>query len=356
MQILTLYLRNFRNFSSLHIKFKSKINLIYGENAIGKTSILEALNLLSYGRSFKTQNLSELIKENENFFYIEAEILKDDIKQTIKIYYDLKTKKIEYNKKKYLSFTNLLGIIPLVIYLPTDSDIITSKPNIRRSFINLHLAIKDPLYVYHLIRYTKALKQRNCLLKKRDEKNLFCFEDILNESASYITFQRKLFLNELNEKLIENIQYLSKNIKSLKIKYLPSILEINSIESIKVFYKNLLKNNLKKELYLKCTLFGPHRDEILFFIDGKNAKQFASFGQKKAIISALKLTEFDILKSKIEIDPIFAVDDFSVHLDQDHTNLLKNKVQNLSQVFITSPEKIVFENANYIDLKSLKLF
>jgi DNA replication and repair protein RecF len=354
MQILTLHLRNFRNFSSLNIKFKSKINLIYGENAIGKTSILEALNLLSYGRSFKTQNLSELIKEKTSFFYIEAQILKDDIKQTIKIYYDQKTKKIEYNKKKYLSFNNLLGVIPLVIYLPTDSDIITSQPNIRRSFLNLHLAIKDPLYVHHLIRFTKALKQRNYLLKKRDEKSLFCFEDILSDSASYITYQRKLFLNELNEKLINNITYLSKNIHSLKIKYLPSIQDINSIESIRSFYNNLLKVNQKKELDLRCTLFGPHRDEILFFIDDKNAKQFASFGQKKAIISALKLTEFDILKSKIDVNPIFAIDDFSVHLDHNHRNLLKNKVQNLSQVFITSPEKIEFEDANYINLKDLK--
>ncbi|NGX56860.1 MAG: DNA replication and repair protein RecF [Candidatus Anoxychlamydiales bacterium] len=353
MQIKTLCLRNFRNFSSLNIKFTPGINLIFGENAIGKTSVLEALYLISCGRSFKTSNLAELINEKKSFFYIEAEILKDNILQRIKIYYDQKTKKIEFNKTKYLSFNNLLGIMPLILYLPQDCDLITSKPNIRRSFLNLHLAQKDPLYVHHLIRFTKALKQRNYLLKKRDEKNLFCFEDILINSASYITYQRKLFLEELNNPLQKNIKNLSKNISNLQIKYLSSIQEINSVDSIKSFYRNLLKKNRKKELDFKCTLFGPHRDEILFMTDDKISKQFSSEGQKKAIISALKLSEYELLKSKLQQSPLFAVDDFGVHLDTKHKDLLKSKIEKIPQVFITMPNIEKFNNANIIDLKSL---
>ncbi len=336
MQLKSLLLHNFRNFSNFKISFSPHINVIYGDNAEGKTNILEAIYLISTGKSFRTQNLSDLIQENKKFFYVEAEIIKDTISQNIKIYYDGKNKKIEYNSKKYFSFSDLMGLFPMILYAPEDIELISSKPSIRRKLLNLHLAQKDPLYIHHLSRFVKANKQRNFLLKAKNKSTIKPWEIILSKSASYITHKRNEMITELNAELSFIIQNLTKKIKTFKLFYKSSMsMQKNILDTEAQFLKELDKNR-NKEFIFGSTLIGPHKDDLLFLINDNIAKKFASEGQKKLLLFALRFTEWKIL-SKYNL-AILGIDDYDAHLDENHKHMLKKYLNNFSQVFITQPK------------------
>ena len=149
----TLYLRNFRNYEEATTTFNSRLNFIWGDNAEGKTNLLEAIYLLSTGRSFRTQHLSELIRTGESFFYLEGECIEQGISQTIKLSFDGKNKRLQLNASTHSSFNPLLGTLPLILHAPTDSELIAGSPLYRRRFLNFHLAQSDPLYVHHLSRF-----------------------------------------------------------------------------------------------------------------------------------------------------------------------------------------------------------
>lgn len=358
MFLKTLLLRNFRNYTFFKINFSEQINIISGDNAIGKTNLLEAISLISTGKSFRTLNLKELIKHNEKFFFIEAEIISNDISQIIKIYYDGKLKKITCNATIFPSFTSLLGTLPSILHSPDDLNLIKGKPSNRRKFLNLYLAQEDPLYVYHYLRFTKALKQRNHLLKTHQSHLLKHFNIDLSKSGAYLTSKRKIFLDNLQKPLIETLLNLSQIIENPKINYLSSlqiendIAKIPDIDTINENYLNILNKNQKKDLDFKTTLIGPHRDDFSIHFSEKSAKNFASEGQKKILLYALRFAEWQLLYSKNKQKPLFLIDDFDAHLDENHKTTLKEAFKNLSQVFITLPKTTEsFENAHYINLK-----
>ncbi|NGX34037.1 MAG: DNA replication and repair protein RecF [Candidatus Anoxychlamydiales bacterium] len=352
MFLKTLSLRNFRNYSNFTINFAKQLNIICGPNAIGKTNLLEAINLISTGKSFKTLNLKELIKHQKTFFFIEAEIITKNISQIIKIYYDGNTKRITHNASTYPSFTSLLGILPTTLHSPDDLDLIKGKPATRRKFLNLYLAQEDPLYVHHYLRFTKALKQRNHLLKSKKSHLLKPFNIELAKSAAYLTLRRKVFLKTLQNPLNEILENLSDVLDKPKIYYLSSIQAENDLEKTNLSYLKVLEQNQKKDLDFKTTLLGPHRDDFSISFSGKSAKSFASEGQKKILLYALRFAEWQILHSKFEQKPLFLIDDFDAHLDENHKKNLKEAFKKFSQVFITMPRlNESFENANFINLK-----
>ena len=186
MYLKSLYLRNFRNYAEAEIRFSPRLNILYGDNAQGKTNLLEAIYLFSTGRSFRTQHLSELVKSGESFFHLEAEIFRDNVLQKIQLTFDGQTKRLQMNANTYASFHPLLGILPSVLYAPNDTELIGGSPAERRRFINLHLAQSDPHYVHHLTRFWRAMKQRNCLLRGRDAQTIECWEIEMAQSASYL--------------------------------------------------------------------------------------------------------------------------------------------------------------------------
>src|SRR5579885_1832498 len=159
--IVSLVLRNFRNYREAHVQFSPGVNLIHGRNAEGKTNLLEALYFLSTGRSFRTSRLDELILKGERFFFLEAVFIKDGIEQTLKVSFDGTSRHLQLNATVYRGFLHLLGLLPHILYTPEDTDLIRGGPNERRRFLDLHLAQIDPLYVHHWLRYNRAMKQRN---------------------------------------------------------------------------------------------------------------------------------------------------------------------------------------------------
>lgn len=325
--IHSLYLRNFRNYAQLELEFSPSVNLIRGNNAQGKTNLLEALYFLSTGRSFRTQQTSDLIRWQEPFFFLEAEFVKDGITQTLTLSFDGQSKKMRYNNTEYSHFTNLLGMLPTVILAPEDIHLIMGAPADRRRFIDIHIAQLDPLYIYHSSRYYKAVKQRNQLLRQRQEDGIESWEEIMVAAARYIHHKRAHVIQELQKPLAEATQRLSLQQETLEVRYLPS-------------YTEDYKHSRAKELHLGVTLIGPHRDDLSFLVNGKEAKTFSSEGQKRCALTALRLAEWEHFASSTGAHPILSIDDFGVHLDAKRHQLLLETLKGRAQVFLTSPYSI----------------
>lgn len=332
MYIQKLYLRHFRNYSEVDVSFSQDVNLIRGNNAQGKTNLLEALYLLGTGRSFRTPHLKEMIQNDASFFFIEAEFLKDGIAQHIRLSFDGEIKKLDYNNTSYAHFSNLLGLLPIVLLAPEDVLLITGAPAERRRFLDIHLAQSDPLYVYHLTRYHKAVKHRNFLLRKKTTASIETWESLMVISAAYLRQKRQETVTSLTEGLKAGMLELSNQSDLLEIKYTSSYTE------------NYLKHRAK-ELILGTTLIGPHRDDLEILINGQEARSFASQGQLRSAVAAMRLAQWHHLKDRHQAPPLFCVDDFGVHLDVARREALLEKIAGFGQVFLTSPA--FFENPHH---------
>jgi DNA replication and repair protein RecF len=338
MLLTSLLLRNFRNHADIEMTFSPKVNLIIGDNGIGKTNILEAIYFLSTGRSFRTSQLTDLIRHGCDHFYLEANFTKEDVSQCLKVGYDGKKRKIEYNASNLYAFSNLLGIIPSVLYSPKDISLIIGAPVERRRFLNLYLGQSDPLYVHYLLRYTKALEHRNAILKRKslnDVDEIECFEKEMANASVYLMIQRKNALEALEKGLSSILFKLTQKKEIFTIRYQPSfsIQKELSKEGIELQYKK----QRKKELILGVSLIGPHRDDFSISLEGQLIKTFCSEGQKRAFLSALKIAEWSLLKERHLKDPLMCIDDLGIHLDETRHVLLEQGVKDLGQVFLTSP-------------------
>jgi DNA replication and repair protein RecF len=324
----SLYLRNFRNFAEAEIEFDSAINVIHGDNAQGKTNLLEAIYLISTGRSFRTQHLQELIREKESFFHIAAHLVRDGVSHTVKITVDGAQKRLQLDANIYATLSPLLGILPMILYAPGDTDLITSAPAIRRRFLNLHLAQSDPLYVHHLTRYWRAMKQRNALLRSSSHDSIAVFEAEMATSALYLNKSRHSLLEELKSLIAQQSQSLSSTEELHEVRYHPSLTE--------PFLQHLEKCR-SRDRELGFTTTGPHRDDLSFWISSKPSRLFASEGQKKTAIAALRLAEWHRLASSISEKPLLGLDDLGLPLDETRQKLLRSSLETLGQVFITTP-------------------
>jgi len=327
----TLYLRNFRNYEEGSISFGPHLNIIFGDNAQGKSSLLEAISLISTGRSFRTQHLSEIIQHGKDAFFLEAEVVRDQVPQTIKLSFNGQTKKLTLNANEFSTFAPLLGAFPSVFSLPSDRGLITESPSYRRRFLNLHLAQSDPLYVHHFARFWRAMKQRNYLLKEKKMDALDCFETEMALSAQYLSHARRTFLGDLKNPLKEQ----GKNLSGCE-----EIMEADLLSTYPTdakSYEKQLQKMRRREKEIGQTLQGPHRDDLALLINKKPAKTYASEGQKKTMITALRLSQWKHLANQIEDLPFFAIDDFEGMLDPSRQAYLSAFLQSMGQVFLTTP-------------------
>lgn len=334
MYLQYLYLRNFRNYEEGCASFSPGLNLIQGGNAQGKTNLLEALFFLSTGKSFRANALTDLIRHGASYFHVEAQFVRDGLPQILKVFFDGKQKRIQYNSTSYTSFAHLLGLLPSVLFAPEDVGLVIGSPAERRKFLNMHIAQTDPVYVHHLIRYTHAMRQRNQLLKKQTDATLNIWEEIMAVSASYLVSKRNETATDLAFPLNTHMQALSQGKDSLEVVYQPSFFKPNDL--IEAFAAHFQKQR-KKEMLLGSTMSGPHRDDLLIRIGEKEAKLFSSEGQKRCCISSLRLAEWQRLKQQTHVDPLMCIDDFGAHLDAERSLLFQEKLSGLGQVFLTSP-------------------
>jgi len=332
MFLKNLLLRSFRNYTKASISFEKGINIIKGRNGAGKTNLLEAIFLLSTGRSFRTMHFTDLIQEGASYFYIEAHFEKERVKQVLGIGYSKRGRRIHYNNTYFYNISHLFGIMPSVLYSPKDQLLISGSPTERRRFLNMHLAQTTPLYLSHLIRYYRAMKQRNVLLKHQSQQAIESFEKVMADSAHYLMGKRHELIERLNPRMQAFSNILSSHQDSFSLFYKPSIC-MQQVGEIELLYAT----KRPKELILGSTISGPHRDDFLFTYNNKDAKAYASEGQKQTCITALKMAEWEELKNQTQTLPLMNIDDFGTHFDKMRVHLFQKYLSNLGQVFLTTP-------------------
>ena len=343
MYIEKIKLQNFRNYEQLDLDLNKNINIIYGDNAQGKTNILEAIFLCSFGKSFRTTKEKEMIKFNEDRCLVEIFYQKKDRNGKIKIEIGNK-KQISINGVKVKKLSELLGNINIVLFTPDDINILKDGPSNRRRFLDMLIGQLKPNYVYNLNMYLKTIEQRNNYLRQIREENkpeemLEIWDEKLTEYGEKIYIYRKEFIEKIIKKINEIHSKITDEKEIIKIEYLSNC-------SKKDEYLKLLKERRKLDIIKGFTTKGIHRDDFVIYINEKEVNIYGSQGQNRTVILSLKLAELNVIYDEIGEYPIFLLDDFMSELDQKRRNNFLNNIQN-TQVILTGTEKIDFANLEY---------
>ena len=340
MWIKKIKINNFRNYLKQEINLEKNINLFYGENAQGKTNIIEAIFLSSMGKSFRAKKDKEMIFLGKEKANIEIEYEKKDRDGKIKI--ELGNKKIVYtNGIKIKKLSELLGNINVVIFTPDDINILKGGPQNRRRFLDIMISQLRPNYMYNLNLYLKTLEQRNNYLRqiREDNKNenmLDIWDEELSRYAINISNYRKEFIGKIKEKIKKVHSEITNDKEEIEIEYISECIS-------KEKYLELLKQRRKLDIIKGYTTKGIHRDDFIIYINNKELNMYGSQGQHRTAILSLKLSELNIVKEEIGESPILLLDDFMSELDKNRRKNFLEKIEEV-QVIITCTEKIDVEN------------
>lgn len=342
MYIKKIRLSNFRNYDNEEFEFKNRFNVIYGDNAQGKTNIIEAIYLSSIGRSFRAKKDSELIKLGENKAIIELEYVRSDREGTIKIEIDNK-KNFYLNGIKQKKLSDIIGKVHIVLFNPDDINIVKEGPANRRKFLDIMISQLKPNYLHILNTYLKTIEQRNIYLRqiKFENKNADLLEiwDIkLAELSEKIYNYRNYYIQKIKEKIKDihnNITNCGNLCENIEINY------ISSGKNREDFYNNLVKSR-ETDIKRGFTSAGIHRDDFSILINDKEVAVYGSQGQQRTSILSLKLTELNIIYDEIGEMPILLLDDFMSELDEHRRENFIKTIQD-NQVFITCTDKIVLD-------------
>lgn len=332
----SLQLYQFRNYKDAKVEFGPKINFFLGKNGQGKTNCLEAIALFISGKSFRANYLRDLTMHKKPSFHLKAHFVKNEIEQSLEVHYSPSQKKVIHNETSYASFLPLIGVLQGVVFAGIFDQLIKGSPQIRRKFLDLQNAQVDPLYIHHLSHFQKALKERNFLLRQNKIKSIEIYEDLMSKSAPYLISKRMQNLQEIEEKMQSIHEELSGLKQKVILKYSSTMLE-DKTSSFSLCKLLLQKSRLKDQI-LGYTQHGPHKDEVGIYLEGQNAKKYASEGQIQTLMTALYLAEYERLLHKSAEIPIFCVDDLGQNLDPNRLNRLIEKLENMGQVFITTPK------------------
>ena len=330
MIIKSLELDNFRNYEKLDIEFDHNTNILYGNNAQGKTNILESIYLAGTTKSHKGCMDKDVIKFNEEQSYIRILVEKKGIDYKIDMNLRKnKSKMIAVNGLPIKKASELLGIVNIVFFSPEDLNIIKNGPSERRRFIDLELCQLDKFYLYNLTNYNKIVNQRNKLLKDIKDnyelkETLDIWDSQLVSYGSKIIERREKFIDQLNNIIFDIHKKLSGNKEELIIDYKPDVL----ID----FYNEELRKNREKDIKLKLTSVGPHRDDLIFKIKDVDIKKYGSQGQQRTTALSLKLSEIEIVKLLTNDTPILLLDDVLSELDSNRQNYLLNSIGNIQTI------------------------
>lgn len=332
MIIKSLDLENFRNYHTLHLEFDEGTNILYGDNAQGKTNILEAVYLSGTTKSHKGSKDRDVIQFDQEESHIRTMILKNGMSYKIDMHLKKnKTKGIAINGVPIKRASELFGIVNYVFFSPEDLNIIKNGPAERRRFMDLELCQLDKVYLYDLSNYNRALIQRNKLLKDlpfRPEyrDTLFVWNQKLEEYGSRIIKRRQDFIDHLNPIVHRIHGQLSGEKENLKLVYEPNI-DVNA-------FKEQLEKHTEKDMKLKTTTVGPHRDDLCFLADHIDIRKFGSQGQQRTSALSLKMAEIELVKEIIHDTPVLLLDDVLSELDSNRQNYLLNSIHEI-QTLIT---------------------
>ena len=351
MKIKSLKLLYFRNYLSTNIEVHPSLNVLVGNNANGKTNIIESIFCLALGKSYRTKSDSECIMFGETATAMSCIVNKNDRELDIMLGINNKGKSAKIAGIKKTKLTDFVGELNVVLFSPEDLQIVKGSPALRREFMNREFYQFSRIYHKYYLMYQHLLKQRNSYLKDmrknpKDEMSLAYLETLTSQLvkvALYITKERVSFVQDISKLTYKNMLNISNGQETLKIKYKSSVLDALNIAEINdesFTEENLTKVMMKKsfdDIMRGSTKIGPQHDDLEFYINDLDAKMYASQGQQRSIVLSLKLAEINFLKEKTGTYPVLLLDDVLSELDKNRQLKLLDAINENVQTFITTP-------------------
>lgn len=332
MNIETVDLQNYRNYEFMNMVFDQKTNIIYGDNAQGKTNILEALYVCATSKSHRGNKDKEMIRFGMEEAHIKVQVKKHEMNYRIDMHLKKnKAKGIAVNGIPIKKAAELFGIINIVMFSPEDLNIIKNGPAERRRFIDMEFSQLDKIYLSNLINYNKVVNQRNKLLKElsfvynRENLETLDIWDIqLVKFGTAVIKGRIEFVKKLNTLVRKIHKNLSGEKEELIIQYMPCVEPEN--------FEQQVKCTRERDIKFKSTGVGPHKDDMYFFINGQDVRRFGSQGQQRTAALSLKLAEIELVKQMIHDTPILLLDDVLSELDSNRQNFLLNSIGDIQTI------------------------
>jgi DNA replication and repair protein RecF len=347
MYLKNVELINFRNYKFQQIDFINGINLFIGNNAEGKTNIIESIYLSAFGKSYRTLKDNEIIKFNEEFSKVNLIYSKENIDKNIEVYIDNSNKKIlKKNQIKINKLSDHVGELLIVIFSPDSLDIVKGAPGKRRKFIDMICCQLSKSYFINIQEYSKYLKIKNSLLKQDviDDEYINIINEKMSEYIEKIVLFRKDIIQKLNikAKVIEN--KITNGKENIDIQYISDFIDMDKYQ-----IKNILDKNLYIEKLRKSFVKGIQRDELLILVNDLDVSKFGSQGQNRTALLTLKLADFEVLKDIKEDNPILLLDDIMSELDSSRISFLLKYIEDYQSIITTTDSTFIK------DVKNIKI-
>ncbi|PWG00522.1 DNA replication/repair protein RecF [Levilactobacillus bambusae] len=344
MYLQELQLHDFRNYDDVDVQFGRGVNVLLGENAQGKTNLLEAIYVLALTRSHRTHNDHDLINWEAKTAQVRGKIVKVTGTTPIELDFSARGKKAKINHLEQARLSQYVGQFNVILFAPEDLSLVKGAPAIRRRFVDMEFGQMSSRYLYNLAQYRDVLKQRNRylrLLQHHRAKDLVYLGVLSDQLAAYgaeVVFQRLDMLKKL-EKWAQKLHFeISQEREQLSFKYDTKIPvdQLTNTETIYAALQKLYADNQDKEIERGTTLFGAHRDDLQFFVNGKNVQTFGSQGQQRTTALSVKLAEIDLMKEETGEYPVLLLDDVLSELDDARQTHLLTAIQDKVQTFLTT--------------------
>lgn len=334
MFVKRLFLLNYRNYKELDLEFGPSVNVFIGDNAQGKTNILESIYYCAFAKSHRNSKDKELIGWDEDYAYVRVDIAKNrlDKKIDINILKDGK-KAIKVNSIKITKISELVGTFNVVMFSPEDLKIVKESPGIRRKFIDMELCQLSRKYYYNLVQYNKVLNQRNLILRNRniDEFILDIYDDQLSDFGEQIIKTRLEYIESLNYHGKNIHKQITSQKEEIEFKYISSV---KNLDNIKDSMKESLTKSRSKDMERRMTSVGPHRDDFSILINGVDTKSYGSQGQQRTSVLTIKFASLNIIKDVTDEYPVLLLDDVLSELDFSRKSYILSSIDGI-QTLIT---------------------
>lgn len=344
MKLKQIELINYRNYQHLNLTFNEGLTILTGENAQGKTNLLEAIFLLSLAKSHRTSKDNEMVLWQKDFANIKAIIETKSFELPLELTLNKKGKIAKVNHLEQAKLSHFVGQLNVILFAPEDMQLIKGSPSLRRRFLDVEIGQSQPIYLNDLQQYHRILKQRNQYLKQFGRSTQFdeiyfdvLTEQLINKAVSIIEYRLRFI--EMLERLAQPIHnQLSNQRDTLTLEYASSSskLDYQKNETLGEQLRQLLHSSLQREKDLGVTVYGPHRDDLLLFVNGQPAHFFGSQGQQRTIVLSVKLAEIELIYQLRGDYPILLLDDVLSELDDQRQQLLMQSIEGKVQTFLTT--------------------
>lgn len=345
MKLTELNLHHFRNYDEAQVEFSPQINVLIGENAQGKTNLLESIYVLAMTRSHRTNNDRELIEFGKDAAQIKGTVQRELGSLKLELDIGKHGKKAKANHLEKARLSEYLGQLNVILFAPEDLALVKGAPTVRRRFIDMEFGQVSPKYLHDLTQYRDILKQRNRYLKQlqsheaQDQLYLEVLSEQLAAVGGAIISQRVKFLSELEGYAQELHQSITQGRENLTFEYSSAVKDASTLTEVELSeaLMDLYLQNQSKEIFQGTTLYGPHRDDVRFLINHKNVQTYGSQGQQRTTALSVKLAEIDLMKNQTGEYPILLLDDVLSELDGARQTHLLKTIQDKVQTFLTTP-------------------